>query len=79
MSQELARCSHRLHFQAPSTMTFYGGVDERSFGYMLEWKLDIYTVFSYLSDMGRGEGVQILGVERNVTANKSYECNKYVD
>ena len=59
---KLALYSHRLHYQAPSTMTLYGGVDEWSFGYTPEWKLDIYTVFSYLNDMRRG-------VERNLTAN----------
>ena len=62
---------HRSHFQAPSSMALYGGVDEWSVGYMSEWKLDIYsyTIFSHLWDMGRGEGMQILGVEGNVRAN----------
>ena len=51
-------------------MALYGVFDERSVGYMPEWKLDIYTVFSFLSDdMGRREGMHILGVEGSVTAN----------
>ena len=50
-------------------MALYGVFDERSVGYMPEWKLDVYTVFSFLSDMGRREGMHILGVEGSVTAN----------
>ena len=61
--------SHRSYFQAPFSMALYGVVDERSVGYMPEWKLDVYTVFSFLSDMGRREGMHILGVEGNLTAN----------
>ena len=50
-------------------MALYCGVDEGSVEYMPEWKLDIYTVFSFLSDMGRREGMHILGVEGSVMAN----------
>ena len=50
-------------------MALYGVFDERSVGHMPEWKLDIYTVFSFLSDMGRREGMHILGVEGSVMAN----------
>ena len=49
-------------------MALYCGVDEGSVEYMPEWKLDIYTVFNFINDMGR-EGVHILRVEENVTAN----------
>lgn len=37
--------------------------------YMPYWKLDIYTVFSFINDMGRGESVHILRIDGNVTAN----------
>ena len=50
-------------------MALYCGVDEGSVEYMPEWKLDIYTVFNFINDMGRGEGVHIFRVEGNVTAN----------
>ena len=50
-------------------MALYGVFDERSVGHMPEWKLDIYTIFNFIKDIGRGEDMHISRVEGNVTAN----------
>jgi len=50
-------------------MALYCGVDEGSVKYMPEWKLDSYTIFNFIKDMGRGEDMHISRVEGNVTAN----------